>query len=327
MRVFPAAVLLLLLAAGCGGPQEAPKLTAPVSKEPPVSLTLDENFWKHWGDGQAELAGYDLVFPRYGELRRGTAVSIFVTETFSNSLRVKADPGKHPASDQFPVMKLNLVEDFPTGVYDYNEMLSSFIALAPVNNRPAGFPTKISFSSQEWCGHAWEQLLFDEKVVRATAHSYFDGEADQQKQLDYPAGGIAEDALLLWARGFAGPALAPGQNRTVPMLTSLQTVRHQHIPAQWRSTVLARAANHQKISVPAGTFEADVWSAQVENGAKKTFYVEVALPHRILRWETSTGERADLLASGRMKYWQMNGKGGEEALRRLGLSKRPSKTT
>ena len=80
--------------------------------------------------------GYDLVFPRYGQPRHGVAVTIFVTETFSNTLRVKADPGKHPSSDRFPVMKLNLVEDFQTGIYDYNLMTSTFVALAPVNERP-----------------------------------------------------------------------------------------------------------------------------------------------------------------------------------------------
>jgi len=99
-------------------------------------------------------------------------VTIFVTETFSNALRVKADPGKHPAQDEVPVLKLNLVEDFPTGVYDYNLMSSSFVALTPVNERPAGAPLKVSFSSQEWCGHVWQQMLFDSRAVRLTAHSY-----------------------------------------------------------------------------------------------------------------------------------------------------------
>ena len=88
--------------------------------------SFDRTFWSTWGDGQAELAGYDLTIPRYNQPRRGVAVTIFVTETFSNSARVKADPGKHPASDEFPVMKLNLVKDYQTGIYDYNEMTSSF---------------------------------------------------------------------------------------------------------------------------------------------------------------------------------------------------------
>jgi len=112
-------------------------LLAPSSNRVAPAPAFDAAFWKQWGDGQAELSGYDLTFPRYGQLRRGVAVTIFVTETFSNTLRVKADPGKHPPSDEFPVMKLNLIEDYQTGVYDYNDMTSSFVALAPVNGRPA----------------------------------------------------------------------------------------------------------------------------------------------------------------------------------------------
>src|ERR1700704_6625736 len=108
----------------------------------PGGVTIDAAFWKTWGDGQAELAGYDLTYPRYGELRKGVAVTIFVSETFSNQFRVKADEGKHPASDQFPVMKLNLVQDFQTGIYDYNNMTSAFVPMAPVNSRLAGSLTK-----------------------------------------------------------------------------------------------------------------------------------------------------------------------------------------
>ncbi|HEX8953647.1 MAG TPA: hypothetical protein VF945_17440, partial [Polyangia bacterium] len=39
-----------------------------------------DDFWKVWGDGKAELDGYALVEPRYGQPREGTAVAIFVTE-------------------------------------------------------------------------------------------------------------------------------------------------------------------------------------------------------------------------------------------------------
>src|SRR6476469_9637897 len=106
-------------------PQAAP--SAPSNA--PGGLEFGDEFWKHWGDGKGELAGYDLTIPRYGQIRKGVAITVFVTETFSNSLRVKSDPGRHPKSDEFPVMKLNLVEDFATGIYDYNLLTSSFVAL------------------------------------------------------------------------------------------------------------------------------------------------------------------------------------------------------
>ena len=174
------------------------------AQQPKAPSRYNADFWKTWGDGQAELSSYDLVQPRYGSPRRGTAVAIFVTEMFSNSARVKADPGKHPKSDEFPVMKLNLVKDFQTGVYDYNDMTSAFLALDNVNSRPAGTLTKVSFSGQEWCGHVYHQLLFDARSIRSARHSYFDGEGDEQRSLTYPAGSIAADALWFWTRGMAG---------------------------------------------------------------------------------------------------------------------------
>ncbi len=307
--------LLLVLAIG---------RSATVSSQAPA---FDAAFWKQWGDGQAELSGYDLTFPRYGQPRHGVAVAIFVTETFSNAARVKADPGKHPATDEFPVMKLNLVEDFQTGIYDYNVMTSSFVALAPVNGRPAGAPTKISYSSQEWCGNTYQQLLFDARAIRSTSHSYFDGEADQQAELSYPADGISEDELLMWARGQAGPHLSPGERREVQLLKSLQGARQQHVPVTWERATLARSARPQPLSVPSGKFTVDVWTVAVPGGTNRTIYVEASEPHRIIRWEASNGERADLLGSSRMKYWEMNREGFETALKKLGLSPRPPRTT
>src|SRR5713101_3731013 len=241
------AIAVLAVAAHRSVPASVP---APLGSSP----VFGEEFWKRWGDGKGEVSGYDLTFPRYGELRKGVAVVVFVTETFSNSARVKSDPGKHPKSDEFPVMKLNLVQDFSTGIYDYNLLTSAFVALAPVNGRPAGSATKISFSSQEWCGHTFQQLLFDGSAIRATSHSYFDGEADRQNQLDLPAEGVGEDELLLWARGMAAPRLAPGQSRQVPFLSSLQWSRQQHTPLSWGRATLTRTAHQQQVSVPPGRF-------------------------------------------------------------------------
>jgi hypothetical protein len=284
---------------------------------------LGDAFWKRWGDGRAELAGYDLTFPRYGHPRSGVAVTIFVTETFSNSLRVKSDPGKHPAADEFPVMKLNLVEDFATGIYDYNLMTSAFVALSAVNGLPAGSATKVSFSSQEWCGNVYAQVLFDASSARLTAHSYFDGEADQERTLDVPAGTLDEDALPLWARGFAAPVLATGESRTVMLLGSLRSARLAHRPLDVVRATLTRAAGATRVTVPAGTFAVERRTVALAGGVSWTFDVEAAEPHRIVRWECSDGELAQLLASDRLQYWMMHDPGGEAALAKLGLKPRP----
>jgi len=285
-------------------------------------------FWRHWGDGQAELSSYDLSFPRYGEVRSGLAVAIFVTETFSDEARVKADPGVHPRSDELPVMKLNLVQDFPTGIYDYGLMTSVFAALAPLRGRPAGSVAKVSFSSQEWCGHAYHQLLPGARNVRSTSHSYFDGEADRDETLDYPAGGVFEDALPLWARGFAGPRLEPGESLATTMLRSPELVRLRHVPAAWEPVTLARSADTTTATAPAGTFAVETFTADVGGAMPRTwtFLVEAAEPRRLVRWEASDGRRAVLVASERLRYWERNGSAFRDDLARLGLAPRPPRT-
>jgi hypothetical protein len=293
-------------------------------------------FWSHWGDGHAELAGYDLTYTRYGELREGTAVTIFVTETFDNDQRVKSDGPKRLSGGSFPVLKLNLVQDFPTGIYDYNMMTSVFTALEPVNGRPAGSLTKASFSSQEWCGHAFAQALFDGAGVRYTSHSYFDGEADVEARLENPQNGLSEDALLLWARGFAAPMLNPGESQDVRLLRSLERVRLRHSEVEWQPATLSRSAEAIDITIPAGSFQADVFTVVHEEAAReagavagsrtRTFWVETAAPHRLLRWSDSEGLNAELLASDRLQYWAMNRNGMESALRSLGLESRTRRT-
>jgi hypothetical protein len=314
---------LVIFATGCSRSPQPAGVRAearPAQPAKPASSPLSADFWKTWGDGQAELNGYDLVYPRYGTLRKGVAVAIFVTETFSKSARVKADPGRHEPSDEFPVMKLNLMRDYQTGVYDYNEMLSVFSALEGVDGRAFGLPSKISFSSQEWCGHVYSRLLFGPGRASHLSHSYFDGEADSTREIPLRYTTTSEDALLLWARGMAWPYSVGAQAKRVRMLTSLETSRAKHVPVEEVVVELTVDKQARQVKVPAGSFTVDVRSAKLPDGTVHRYFVETAAPHKIVKWEASTGERAELLGSDRMKYWQMNGEGGEQALKRLGLS-------
>jgi len=284
-------------------------------------------FADHWRDGHAELAGYELTYPRYGQLRQGIAVTVFVTEPFSDRLRVKADPGHEGRT--FEVVKLNLVQDFPTGVYDYNMMTSVFVPTSARHGRPAGTATKVSFSSQEWCGHVYQQALFGADRVAHVSHSYFDGEADQSGELDYPDDGIAEEALWHWARGLAAPRVEPGGAADVHVMRSLALTRLRHVPMRWADATLHVSKQTQSITVPAGEFTVRKHIAQISSGKHErtwTFYVEADSPRRIVRWTRSDGLDARLLASDRMKYWQLNGEGDESLLERLGLTPRPART-
>ena len=273
------------------------------------------DFWKHWGDGQAELSGYRLKQPRYGAVRDGTAVLIFVTEDFSDSLRVKADPGKHPKTDVYPVMKLNEVRDFQTGIYHYDVMTSVFARVA------AGWPiAKVSFSSQEWCGLVYHHLTPRGGRVPGIFHSYFDGEADGSDDLAMPADGVFEDVLPILLRGWQGELLKPGQKKSVPFLPSLLSSRLGHKPLAWGRAEIARAAAVETVTTPAGPFRATTWTVAQEGGPTTTLQFEADPPYRLVRRTSTSGEEAVLLGSTRLAYWKLNAPGGEKHLRALGLT-------
>lgn len=138
---------------------------------PSISHTpssIDDKFKKYWYAGEAELTSYRLEQARYGEMREGHAVLIFVTEDFSPTQMVKADnPGRNDVS----VLKLNFTKKFNTGIYPYSMMSSSF---TPVND--PGNCLKISASSQEWCGHSYTEAVFL-KTWEVDLRSYFQGES------------------------------------------------------------------------------------------------------------------------------------------------------
>ncbi len=284
----------------------------------------EPTFESHWQDGRAELAGYRYRVTRYGEARTGQAVMITVTEPFSESKRVKSDnPAKHGA-DTFEALKLNLVRDFQTGIYDYNTMTSVFV-------RSLDFSlSKISFSSAEWCGHVYEELLVDRNAVRQTLRSYFEGESGD-RTLPWQASGISEDQLFILLRGLRGEFLRPGEKKTLPLLPSSIVRRLAHRPLAWVSVTVERAAKPERVKVPAGTFAADLYLVKTTDSRVGAFWVERAYPHRIVRWSWSTTvagkgraneatESAELAGSARLPYWELHAEGQETYLKSLGLS-------
>jgi hypothetical protein len=279
------------------------------------------DFSAHWHDGRAELNGYRLTVERYGQQRTGRAVAIFVTEPFSGSKRVKVDDPSQSPSDVVDVLKLNLVRDFQTGIYDYNTMTSVF-------SRSDDFsPLKVSFTSGEWCGHVYEELLFDRRRVTERFFSYFEGESVDRK-LPREADGVTEDNLLILLRGLRGPFLEPGARIEVPILVGAFHRRLMHRPLDWTTAVIERRPGAETIEVPAGTFPVSTYVVTTGDGRDGRIDIEQAHPHRIVRWAWGPGraaETAELTGTVRVKYWQLNGNGDERYLEQLGLTEEAPK--
>ncbi|MGI9550539.1 MAG: septum formation inhibitor Maf [Aurantibacter sp.] len=176
--VVVAAALIFTLFESCKEKKEGPSKELALNDEATVTTpkkALSQEFKDYWYAGEAEITSYELEQARYGEMREGKAVLVYVTEPFLAEKQVKADES---SPDNIPVLKLNSTKNYLTGIYPYSIMTSSFY---PVNDNQHA--VKVTFSAQEWCGQVYAQLNNREKF-EVMSHSYFESEADQNQKFE-----------------------------------------------------------------------------------------------------------------------------------------------
>lgn len=176
LRIF--LISLLIIGVSCDSSEDKkPKPIQSVKSsqlESKNQRTISDEFKEYWQTGKAEITTYQLMQVRYGEIREGQSVTIFVTEDFLPDAQVKANGY---SENNIPVLKLNQTKSFNTGIYPYSIMSSTF---SPISY--SDHAIKTSTSVQEWCGHVYMQLN-NRKEFEVESHSYFEGEADQKFNL------------------------------------------------------------------------------------------------------------------------------------------------
>ena len=173
---------------------------------------LSTEFKEYWYAGKAEITSYTLEQARYGEIRDGQAVLIYVTEPFLANKQVKADES-HPSN--VSVLKLNSTKKFLTGIYPYAIMNSSFY---PVSDQQHAI--KLSTSVQEWCGQVFTQLN-NRKQFEINSFSYFESEGDRFFKLDK-----AHLENEIWNKIRINPNNLPVG--AISMIPSLEYIRLSH---------------------------------------------------------------------------------------------------
>ncbi|MGB5553971.1 MAG: septum formation inhibitor Maf [Flavobacteriaceae bacterium] len=254
---------------------------------------LSEDFKKYWYAGEAEITSYRLEQARYGEMREGTAVLIYVTEPFLPQKQVKADGNE---KSNIPVLKLNSTKNYLTGIYPYSIMTSSFY---PVHNNQHAL--KVSFSAQEWCGHVYAQLN-SRDAFEVTSHSYFESEADQEIILEKT---ILENEL--WNKLRIDPASLPvGQLEIIPSLEYIR-LSHKELKAFAAEATLTKNDTLNSYEIKYPLLERTL-----------TINFTPTFPYSIESWSESSksgfGENARIMTSTATKlkafkspYWQQNG--------------------
>jgi hypothetical protein len=280
-----------------------------------TAAAVDPEFRQYWYAGKAELTRYSLQQARYGQIHKGEAVLIFVTEPFLPDKQVKHESGSK--KNAVSVLKLNSTRKFYTGLYPYSIMSSTFSPVDFDKHRTL----KVSSSSQEWCGHTYMQLNYKNDAFDAKIHSYFENEADQNSRL--PAGWLEDE---IWTRIRLAPDTLPtGELQMVP---ALHYVRLWHIPL--KSSTATASLKDSKDRSGAATRIYSVDYRELKRTVRITF--EKQFPHAILSWEevhpggfrdsSQLTTRAVKTNTLLLDYWNKNQPKDARYRQQLGLTER-----
>ncbi|MEO9511567.1 MAG: septum formation inhibitor Maf [Flavobacteriaceae bacterium] len=254
---------------------------------------LSEEFKKYWYAGKAEITSYKLEQARYGQIRDGNSVLIYVTEPFLPEKQVKADRNN---PENVNVLKLNATKNYLTGIYPYSIMSSTFY---PVHDTQHAIKT--SLSMQEWCGHVYSQIN-NRELFEFTSHSYFENEADQNITLEKD---ILENEI--WTKIRINPENLPiGDLKLIPSLEYIR-LRHKEIRAySAKATLVSKGGiNSYTLAYP-----------DLERTLTINFTTE--FPHTIESWseefKSGFGPKAKMMTTKAIKlkslktpYWGQNG--------------------
>lgn len=301
-----ASLLIGLLLVGCVPEhrQEAnlPMLTASfdaLSSAEKSAVNPDSLFGSYWYQGEAEITSYTLEQARYGEMREGKAVLVYVTEDFSKAKQVKLDNPYSAGEDRVNVLKLNMTKNFHTGIYPYSMMMSVF---TPIYGDQHPNTLKVTTSSQEWCGHTFTQVNLHDEAYRIQLRSYFESEGDQSVDLDRT---LLEDEI--WTKIRLTPDELPTGPIRVIAGTFYQRLGHTALQVE---NAVARletvGANEQAYTL-----------TYPERNRTLTIRFTTAFPHEIMGWEETYrdgfGANAQMLTtratrdqSIKSDYWTRN---------------------
>lgn len=253
---------------------------------------ISEDFKSYWFSGTAEITSYTLEQERYGEMRDGSAVLIYVTEDFHGDTQVKANK-KNDLT--IPVLKLNSTKNFLTGIYPYSIMTSTFIPIFEETHA-----LKISTSIQEWCGQTYAQLN-NRNAFEITSHSYFDNEADQNFILEKTW--LEEE---FWTLLRIDPTALPvGEISVIPSLEYAK-LRHKNLKAELANATLTEEESliNYTITYPKSDRSLSIWFQ------KEAPYVIEKWEEKIGKFTTKATKRNQIQSA----YWSKN-KRNDEVLR------------
>ncbi|HSR68176.1 MAG TPA: hypothetical protein VLU25_09550 [Acidobacteriota bacterium] len=254
----------------------------------------------YWFDGTAEINLYQARLTFYGARRPARQlVHILVTEDHNPELLVKADDWRQPGLVK--MLKFNYLQRVQTGIYEYRQMMSAFF-----QHGPQRF-AKMTYSSQEWCGHSFKEIVRYGQRHSFDFNTYWDGQGNGSYDVEYPDDLVLYDTLPVTLRSLKWRV---GLSLEFNMLPSQFSSRVQE-PSYQRARV--EVQQRESVQAPAGRFE--TFRVEVQAGDRRDLmWFEAEFPHRLIRWQRPNGDSLELEKSEKLPYWELNQPGDEERL-------------
>ena len=260
-----------------------------------------------WDDGKAEVSLYTGTTLRYGESRPTEARMIVVKEDLLRSTLVKSERGPVPG-ETVTAIKLLFTADFQTGTYDYHQTASVFF------ERESGQVLKEAMSHTEQCGITYVRVAPRQGRWVHEAHSYWEGEADREVPLRWPASTTERlfwDGLPVSLRAWVANDRPPAARKAWVLPT--QVSGRSPLSSTRPVPVAFRMVAGGMLQVPAGRFD----SRRVElvgPWGTDVFWFDEAFPHVLLKMQTAAGRRLELGRTLRLDYWKRHANGDERLL-------------
>lgn len=255
-----------------------------------------------WNDGKSEFSQYEGTTQRYGETRPTRARIVIVKEDLLRDARVKSESGPAPAKT-VEVLKIVFAAEFTTGSYFYRQYATTFL------DRRGLEVLKESTTHFDGCGITYVRVGPKQGRTVHEAHSYWEGEADREVPVVWPAGGsprVYWDALPLWLR-----EQVPGDGASKVFLLPSQVGGRSPIEATRPAVATLHWRDAGTIDVPAGRFRAKL-AEVVGAGGTDRFWFDAKFPHVLLRMETASGRMLALRKTQRLDYWNHHANGDEK---------------
>ena len=268
------------------------------------------SFASYWYDHGAEVSHYSVQWRRYGHMRKGRAILIYVTEPFWPEKQVKNDAYQNgnqsqkipepsttspPIEQPIPILKLNMINRFRTGLYDYSIMQSIFTPIVhvkqPLKSRslkspfqaslPNGKTLKVTTSIQDWCGHVFMQHNLKKHVYEVQLFSYFEREADYHSHFSVDKNTVLEEDIWMQVRLFSSQKRLP--QGLISVVPSGVYARLKHLLPRDFIPMSARA------TLQSAVFEGKTCQRYsiryLKLDREVVWYISTVFPHRILGWE------------------------------------------